>query len=92
MTPQEIERGLDAHERRLNRLEEGLTRVEENLLVQGEILNRLDLSLARLAGMVEKQQEGVLQMQSAMRSLFERMEAFIKGLERHDGHYPPGAA
>ncbi len=70
MTPEEIERGLEAHERRLNRL-------EENLVVQGEILNRVDQRLDRLAGLVETQSESMLLMQSTMKSLFERMDAFI---------------
>jgi len=29
-------------------------------------------------------------MQSAMTALFKRLEAFIRGLERHDGHQSPG--
>ncbi len=85
MTPEEIERGLEAHERRL-------TRVEENLVVQGEILNRVDQRLDRLAGLVETQSESMLLMQSALKSLFERMDAFIRGLERRDGHPPAQGA
>ncbi len=70
MTPEEIERGREAHERRP-------TRVEENLVVQGEVLNRVDQRLDRLAGLAETQHESMLLMQSTMKSLFERMDAFI---------------
>lgn len=80
MTLQEIERGLEAHERCLRR-------VEDNLAVQAEILNRVDQRLDRLTEIVERQQESMFLMQSAMKSLFERMDAFIKGLERGDGHH-----
>jgi len=85
MTNEELERGLEAHERRM-------TRVEENLLVQGEMLNRIDQRLDRLTALFEQSEaaraedrERIRLLQGAMTSLFEHMEAFIRGL-RPNGH------
>ncbi len=82
MDAREIERGLEAHERRLNR-------VEENLVVQGEMLSRVDQRLDRIAAMQERQQEELRELQSAMLALFLRMDRFLQGLDRGDGN-PPG--
>ncbi len=85
MTPGEVERGMELHERRL-------PRIEDNLLVQGQLLDRLDRNVDRLAAVVEKNSTDMHIMQSAMTSLFQRMEAFRGGLERHDGHENLGSA
>ncbi len=85
MTPEEVERGIELHERRL-------ARIEDNLLVQGQLLDRLDRNVERLAAVVEKNSTDMHIMQSAMTSLFQRMEAFLRGLERHDGQENPGSA
>lgn len=74
----------EEHERRL-------TRIEDNLLVQGEILNRIDLRLDRVAAMAESHDQQLAVMQSAMTSLFQRMDAFIRGMERGNGN-PPAEA
>jgi hypothetical protein len=86
MTLAELERGMELHEKRL-------TRIEDNLVVQGELLNRLDQRLDRVANLLEESQRQRMQdhetlraMQDAMASLFQRMDAFIRGLERPDGH------
>lgn len=93
MTLAELERGMELHEKRLTRVEENLARVEDNLVVQGELLNRLDQRLDRIANLLEESQRQRIQdheamriMQDAMASLFKRMDAFIRGLERPDGH------
>lgn len=93
MTLAELERGMELHEKRLGRIEasleqheERLTRIENNLVVQGELLNRLDQRIDRLVTIVERNSEDMRLMQSAMTSLFQRMDAFIRGLERNDGH------
>ncbi|PYV25005.1 MAG: hypothetical protein DMG27_11430 [Acidobacteria bacterium] len=69
-----------------------MTRVEENLLVQGEMLNRIDQRLDRLTALFEQSEaaraedrERIRLLQGAMTSLFEHMEAFIRGL-RPNGH------
>jgi len=129
VTLQEIEQGLKLHEERFARIdaehEERFKRIEDNLVVQGEILNRIDQRLDRMAARVEghDQQLTLLQsagtslnsavrnlsstvenlsstveaqgqqltlMQSAMTSLFQRMDAFIQGLERGNGNTPAG--
>ena len=107
MTLQDVERGFELHERRMQRIDERLDRVaamaegheqrfkrvEDNLLVQGEWLNRIDQRLDRLTetfaqseGERAADRERMRLMQAAMTSLFQRMDAFIRGLERHDGH------
>lgn len=90
MTFEELERGMELHEKRL-------ARVEENLIVQGELLNGVDQRLDRLAQMFVQREgeraedrERLRIMQAAMTSLFERMDAFIRGLERRDGHEKSG--
>jgi chromosome segregation ATPase len=108
---QEIEQSFRMHEERFKR-------IEDNLAVQGEILNRIDQRLDRMAARVEShdQQLSLLQsattslgsaaknlissletqgqqltlMQSAMTALFQRMDAFIQGLERGNGDTPQG--
>ncbi len=91
MTLQEIEHSFKIHEQRFNR-------IEDNLAVQGEILNRIDQRLDR----VTERMEGLTEiaklhtnqmavMQSAMTALFQRMDAFIRGLERGNGDTPAGA-
>lgn len=78
MTLQEMEQGLKMHEERFRR-------IEDNLLVQGEILNRIDQRLDRMAARVETHDHQLTVLQSAMTSLFQRMDAFIRGLERGNG-------
>ncbi len=111
MTLEELERGMELHEKRLTRIENNLDRldqrldrlvsvtelhekrlggIENNLVVQGELLNRLDQRLDRLVSVVEKNSEDLRLMQGAMTALFQRMDAFIRGLERNDGHQKPG--
>ncbi len=95
---------METHDKRLERVDQSLdrlastmeshdkrlTRVEDNLAVQGELLNRLDQRLDRIAMFVEGDREGLRVMQAAMTALFQRMDAFIRGLERRDGHQKPG--
>ncbi len=100
MTLQEIERSFQLHEERFARIDETLAylasqvkehdrklqRVEDNLIVQAEILNRVDQRLDRVSAMVESHEQQLVLMQSAMTSLFQRMDAFIRGMERRNGH------
>ncbi|MBI4165465.1 MAG: hypothetical protein HY508_07005 [Acidobacteria bacterium] len=99
MTIQEIERSFQVHQEifarideRLDRMaaeaeghERRLKRIEDNLIVQGEILNRVDQRLDRVAATAESHDKQLVLMQSAMTSLFQRMDAFIRGLERGNG-------
>jgi chromosome segregation ATPase len=104
MTLQEIERSFQVHQERMARIDERLDRmaaeaegherrlkrIEDNLIVQGEILNRVDQRLDRMAARVENHDQQLAVMQSAMTSLFQRMDAFIRGLERGNGDTPAG--
>ncbi len=118
MTLEDLEHGIELHEKRLGRIEENLVvqgerlgrlgeimerneqrlaGVEDNLVVQGEFLNRLDQRFDRVAAMMEdserqrgEDRERLRTMQAAMTSLFQRMDAFIRGLERGNGHPKPG--
>ncbi len=72
--------------------------MERGLIVQGELLNRVDQAVARNTEAIARNTEaigkladGMLIMQGAMRSLFERMDRFIRGLES-DGHKRGGEA
>ncbi len=82
--------------------ERALNQVKDNLIVQGELLNRLDRAMIdsrpdfderskALLTIAEKHEQRLDLMQSAMHSLFERMDRFIRGLES-DGHRKKGKA
>ena len=106
MTLQEIERSFQVHQEifarideRLDRMaaeaeghERRLKRIEDNLIAQGEILNRVDQRLDRVASLTESHEQQLALMQTAMTSLFQRMDAFIRGLERGNGHSPAGGS
>jgi len=83
-------------------MERALNQVKDNLIVQGELLNRLDRAMidsrqdfdersTTLLTIAEKHEQRLDLMQSAMHSLFERMDRFIRGLES-DGHKKRGKA
>ena len=104
MTLQEIERSFQVHQERMARIDETLAHlasqvkehdrklqlIEDNLIVQGEILNRVDQRLDRVAATAESHDQQLVLMQSAMTSLFQRMDAFIRGLEHGNGDTPAG--
>jgi uncharacterized coiled-coil protein SlyX len=103
VTLQEIEQGFKIHEERFARIdakieehEARFKRIEDNLVVQGEILNRIDQRLdhvtERLDGVTEVVRLNTNQLavlQSAMTSLFQHTDAFIQGLDRGNGGNPP---
>ena len=111
MTLQEIERSFQVHQERMARIDETLAHlasqakehdrklqiIEDNLIVQGEILNRVDQRLERVTDRIEgltsivgTHTNQLAVMQSAMTALFQRMDAFIRGLERGNGDAPQG--
>ena len=101
MTLQDIEQGFKLHEERFARMdaehEKRFKRIEDNLAVQGEILNRIDQRLDRVTermdGLTEVVRANTNQLavlQSTRISLFQRMDAFIQGLDRGNGDNPPG--
>lgn len=99
MTLKEIEDSFKIHQERFARMdakidehEQRFKRIEDNLVVQGEILNRIDQRLDRVSERMGELTEvaklhtnQLAIMQSAMTSLFQRMDAFIQGLDRGNG-------
>jgi hypothetical protein len=89
MTYEEVERGLKV--------------LQDNMTVQGVMKNRLENNLDRLEVVVAensaaiarnteaiaKLADGMMVMQAAMKSLFEHIDRFIRGLET-DGHRSRG--
>lgn len=67
-----------------------MNQVKDNLIVQGELLNRLDRAMldsrqdfdqrVKALTIAEKHEQRLDLMQSAMHSLFEHMDRFIRGL------------
>lgn len=76
--------------------------VKDNLIVQGQLLNRLDRSMLNsrrdfderinaLLKVAENHEGRIQTLQSAMQSLFEHIDRFIRGLETN-GHQEKGEA
>jgi hypothetical protein len=70
--------------------------MERALIVQGELMHRVEQAvahnteaIAQNTAAIGKLSDGMLIMQGAMKSLFERMDRFIRGLES-DGHQSRG--
>lgn len=74
MTLKEMERGFELHEQRM-------ARILDNFVLQGELLNRLEQRIDRIAAMMEEDRERLRVMQVAMTSLFERLEGFVRRLK-----------
>jgi hypothetical protein len=81
-------------------MEKSLIALRDNQVVQGEILNRVELALernteaiaqnseaiARNSDAIAKLADGFLLLQAAMKGLTETVDRFIRGLEP-DGHH-----
>ena len=72
--------------------EERLTKLEEAMLVNASLMNRIELNMDRLERKAEEHEDGIAELRqsqsnlnSAMNALFERMDRFIRGLESN-GH------
>ncbi len=66
-------------------MEKSLIALRDNQVVQGQILNRVELAVERNTEATAKLADGMILLQSAMKGLAETMDRFIRGLER-DGH------
>jgi hypothetical protein len=87
----------------LEEMERGLKGLQDNMTVQGVMMNRLENNLDRLEAVVAENSaaiarnteliarlaDGMMVMQAAMQRLFDHMDRFIHGLER-DGHVSGG--
>jgi len=81
-------------------MEKSLIALRDNQVVQGEILNRLELAvernneaiarnsdaIARNSDAFAKLADGFLLLQAAMKGLAETVDRFIKGLEANGDH------
>lgn len=107
------EKRFQLHEERFARIDETLAYVasqvkehdrklqiiEDNLIVQGNILNRVDHRLDQVSERIEglttilhSHTSQLALMQSAMTSLFQRMDNFIRGLEGGNGNPAAGGS
>lgn len=77
-------------------MQQGMKEVKDNLIVQGQLLNRLDQSMIEsrrdfderinaLLKIAESHEGQIQELRAAMQSLFAHMDRFIRGLET-DGH------
>ncbi|MHB8653609.1 MAG: hypothetical protein ACYDA9_06995 [Terriglobia bacterium] len=75
-------------------MQQSLKELRDNQVVQGEIVFRVEKNLDRLEGMVEanteaiaKLADGAVLLQSAMKSMVDTVDRFIRGMEGN-GHKP----
>ena len=68
--------------------EERLTKLEEAMLVNASLMNRIELNMDRLERKAEEHEDGIAELRqsqsnlnSAMNALFEHMDRFIRGME-----------
>ena len=67
-------------------MEKSLVGLRDNQVVQGEILNRLELAVERNSEAIAKLADGFVLLQAAMKGLAETVDRFIKGLETNGHH------
>ena len=75
-------------------MQQSLKELRDNQVVQGELVFRVEKNLDRLEGMVEanteaiaKLADGAVLLQSAMKSMVDTVDRFIRGMEGN-GHKP----
>ncbi len=98
MTFEEMERGLKGLQDNMtvqgvmmHRLESNLDRLESNLEGLEAVVAENSAAIARNTEAIAKLADGMMVMQAAMKSLFDHIERFIRGLET-DGHKRRGKA
>ena len=67
-------------------MEKSLVALRDNQVVQGGILNRLELAVERNSEAIAKLTDGFLLLQSALKGLAETVDRFIKRLETNGHH------
>jgi hypothetical protein len=65
--------------------EERLTRIEEAMLVNASLMNRLEQNMDRLEQKAEAHEDGIAELRAFQAAVLERMDRFIRGLESN-GH------
>jgi hypothetical protein len=89
MTMEELERGLKVLQDNMTVQGVMMHRIENNLDRLESDLSRVESLAARNSEAIEKLTDGMTIMQAAMKSLFDHMDRFIRGLES-DGHHRGG--
>lgn len=94
-------RSMDRHEQaasdRMERIEKSLQELRDAQLVQVHLLDRREREwherfenhedgIAALRELVRSHEDGIAELRGAMAQLFHRMDRFIQGLERENGH------
>ena len=74
---------LDRHEREWNERFSLLTGVVGS---HEDGIAEMRARFARLTEVVESHEDGIAELRAAMAKLFDRMDRFIQGLERENGH------
>jgi ABC-type transporter Mla maintaining outer membrane lipid asymmetry ATPase subunit MlaF len=97
MTSEEMERALIVQGELMHRVEQAVAQNTEAIAQNTEAIAQNTKAIAHNTEAIGKlsdgmliMQDGMLIMQGAMKSLFERMDRFIRGLES-DGHQRGGA-
>ena len=78
-------------------MERSLQKIRDVQLVNARLLDRIEQNMDRheqewnerfvhLEAKVVSHEDGIAEMRAAMAGLFERMDRFIQGLERGNGH------
>ncbi len=67
-------------------MEKSLIALRDHQVVQGEILNRVELAVERNAQAIARLADGSVSLQAAVKGLAETVDRFIRGLEG-DGHH-----
>ena len=95
MTPDEIERGLEAHEKQIRALrdnderhEKQMQELRDNQAVQGAMLAKASSLLLEVAETIHDLADRQAVTQSGIESLVKFMDAFRKHLEGGNGHKP----
>ena len=90
MTFEEMERALIVQGELMHRVEQAVAHNTEAIAQNTEAIAHNTEAIGKLSDGMLIMQDGMLIMQGAMKSLFERMDRFIRGLES-DGHQRGGA-
>jgi hypothetical protein len=61
--------------------EEGLTKLEEVMLVNASLMNRLEQNMDRLQQKVEAHEDGIAELRAAQVALVKTIDRFIRGQE-----------
>ena len=61
--------------------EERLTKIEETMLVNASLMNRIEQNMDRLQQKVEAHEDGIAELRASQAALIKTMDQFIRGQE-----------